>query len=142
MHRALELSVVCLGALELSSCGGGGDRTTSPGPLVPVSVASVTVTPVSLAMRVGESRPLIAIARDQAGSPLTGRVVTWSTTEPTVATVSLNGDVTGTGAGSATIRATSEGKIGSAAISVTPVDQVGPTVTCGCVAHARPPLDE
>ena len=49
---------------------------------------------------------------------LTGRVVTWGSSDPTVATVNANGLVTGVALGSATITATSEGKSGTSAITV------------------------
>src|SRR4029077_6548950 len=67
-----------------------------------------------------------ATPKDSAGNPLSGRVVTWTTSASGVATVNATGLVTGLAAGSATITATSEGKTGSAAISaaLTPVASV------------------
>jgi len=50
---------------------------------------------------------------------LSGRVITWSSGTPAVATVNGNGLVTGVSAGSATITATSETKQGSSQITVT-----------------------
>jgi len=50
---------------------------------------------------------------------LTGRVVGWASSNPAIATVSATGLVTGVAAGAATITATSEGKSGTAAITVT-----------------------
>jgi hypothetical protein len=50
---------------------------------------------------------------------LTGRTVTWATTSSSVATVNGSGLVTAQGAGTATITASSEGKTGSASVSVT-----------------------
>src|SRR6185295_5173970 len=49
----------------------------------------------------------------------TGRMVTWASSNSAVATVDANGLVSGVTASSATITATSEGKSGSAAITVT-----------------------
>src|SRR5439155_20800656 len=62
---------------------------------------------------------LTATPKDSAGNPLSGRVVTWASSAPGVATVSASGLVTGVAAGSATITATSETKSGAAAITVT-----------------------
>ena len=83
-------------------------------------VASVTVSPSELSLVLGQSQPqqLTAIPRDQGGIQLVGRSVTWATSAPAVATVSTAGMVTGVAWGSATITATSEGKSGTATVSV------------------------
>src|SRR5438093_815821 len=94
----------------------------------PVPVASVTVSPTSATMRVGSAVQLTAVARDSAGGPLAGRPVTWTTSDPAVATVNANGSVTSNAVGSATITATSEGKSGTAAITVTAVPVASLTV--------------
>src|SRR5439155_9078696 len=64
---------------------------------------------------------LTAALRDANGNPLSGRTVTWATSDGGVATVSSTGLVTGVTVGSATITATSEGKSGSATVTVTAV---------------------
>src|SRR5918995_1072676 len=126
MQRILGLSILALVVLDLTSCGDNGEQT---GPQS--QVASVTVTPGELTLLVGESQQLTATARDQAGNPLDGRSITWTTTEPTVATVSATGIVTGVGTGSATVTATSEGKSASATVSVASAPVVSVTVSPG-----------
>ncbi|MGH7526487.1 MAG: Ig-like domain-containing protein, partial [Gemmatimonadales bacterium] len=84
-----------------------------------VPVASVVVTPGLASVPVGGTVQLTATARDAAGQPLTGRTFTWVTDAPAIATVSAAGLVTGVGAGPATITATSEGKSGTASVTVT-----------------------
>jgi hypothetical protein len=84
-----------------------------------VPVASVSVSPASPSVAVGQSVQLTATPRDANGNPLSGRVVTWTSGNTGVATVSANGLVTGVGAGSAAITATSEGKSGAATVTVT-----------------------
>ncbi|HET7250020.1 MAG TPA: Ig-like domain-containing protein, partial [Gemmatimonadales bacterium] len=81
-------------------------------------VASVEVTPASANLTVGGTVQLTATPKDAAGQPLSGRTITWTTDNGTVATVSSSGLVTGQSAGSATITATSEGKSGSSGITV------------------------
>ena len=84
----------------------------------PVPVASVSLTPATSAMLAGQSLQLIAEALDSAGGPLSGRVVAWSTSAPTVANVSSTGLVIALAPGSATITATSEGHSATARITV------------------------
>lgn len=85
-----------------------------------VPVASVTVAPTSVALALGGTATLTAIAYDQNGNALTGRPVTWASSAPSVATVDANGVVTSVAQGTATITATSEGKTANSAITVTP----------------------
>jgi uncharacterized protein YjdB len=84
-----------------------------------IPVASVAVSPASASVPVGQTVQLTATPTDANGNPLTGRVMTWVSSAPAVATVSASGRVTAKAAGSATITATSEGKSGTAAITVT-----------------------
>lgn len=85
-----------------------------------VPVVSVAVTPATATLVVGQTTQLAAQLKDEAGSVLSGRVVTWSTNRSTVATVSSEGLVTAVGSGTATITATSEGRSATASISVAP----------------------
>ena len=84
-------------------------------------VASVDVSPASASLYVGRSQQLVATPRDASGNPLSGRLITWSSSAAAVATVSANGMVTAVAAGSATITATSEGQSGTATLTVTVV---------------------
>jgi len=85
---------------------------TEPGP-----VATVTVTPETATLQVGESIQLTAVAKDANGITLTG-TATWAPNDPSVASVDQNGLVRGEGEGSGTITATIDGVSGSASISV------------------------
>jgi uncharacterized protein YjdB len=89
--------------------------------VVPMPVGSVTVSPASSTVQTGETKTLSATVRDTSGAVVTDRVMTWSSSDETIATVSSAGVVTGVSAGTATITATSEGKSGSAAVTVLPV---------------------
>jgi uncharacterized protein YjdB len=84
-----------------------------------VPVASVAVSPATANVQVGQSAQLTATPRDAGGNALSGRVVTWATSNAAVASVNGSGLVTGAGAGTATITASSEGQSGSAAVAVT-----------------------
>jgi uncharacterized protein YjdB len=82
-------------------------------------VASVVVTPATVSMRVGVSAPLQAQTLDADGGVLTGRTVNWTSSNTAVATVSAQGIVSALSTGAATITATSEGRGGQAAVTVT-----------------------
>src|SRR5207302_1532320 len=83
-----------------------------------IPVASVTVSPSPASVQQGATVQLSATPKDASGNPLSGRVVTWSSSNTGVATVNGSGLVTGVAAGSATITATSEGKNGTSAVTV------------------------
>jgi uncharacterized protein YjdB len=99
------------------SCGGEDDST---GPSEPV--ATVTVTPPAATIPPGGSVQLHALVKDAAGATMTGREVTWSSSNQDVATVSETGLVSGLSDGPVSIIASAGGKSGSAAVTVrTPV---------------------
>ncbi len=104
------------GTITATSEGKNGTATVT---VTIVPVASVAVSPASASMPVAQTVQLSATTKDSAGNVLTGRVVTWASSAPAVATVSASGLVTGAAAGSATLTATSEGKNGTAAVTVT-----------------------
>jgi hypothetical protein len=85
----------------------------------PAPVATVSVTPNPGSVQVGATVQLTATPKDAQGNVLTGRTITWSSNATSIATVSSSGLVSGKAVGSATITATSEGKSGTSAISVT-----------------------
>jgi len=84
-----------------------------------VAVASVSVAPPSATLQVSQTVQLTATPKDAGGGTLTGRTVTWATSNKSVASVDGSGLVTAAGAGSATITATSENVKGTSAITVT-----------------------
>jgi Bacterial Ig-like domain (group 2)/Calcineurin-like phosphoesterase len=99
--------------------------TSSPGA---GAVASVLVSPPSATLQVGSTLALTATPQDSNHVPLTGRPVTWSSSNTAVATVN-GGLVAGVAAGVATITATSEGKDGRSSITVTAVPVASVTVS-------------
>ena len=83
-----------------------------------VVVASVSMNRTSESLAIGATTQLVATAKDAGGNAVTGRTVSWSSTDTGVATVSASGLVEGVAAGSASIRATIDGKVGTTAITV------------------------
>jgi len=96
----------------LAACGGGGTEPRA-------SVASVVVSgaPASGVLLIEAPLQLTAIALDAGGTALT-RPITWSSSEPGIATVSASGLVVGMQPGEVTISALSEGLVGTALFSV------------------------
>lgn len=80
---------------------------------------TVTVTPASLSGTVGQTGQLTAVVSNQYGQVMSGAIVTWSSSNPNVATVNGSGLATAVGAGSATVTASSAGYSGTASLTVT-----------------------
>src|SRR5207249_6049955 len=74
------------------------------------TVASVTISPATGSIRMGQTLQLTATPKDLAGGTLTGRTVMWTSGNTSVATVSGSGLVAGVLPASLLITATSEGK--------------------------------
>jgi len=84
----------------------------------PGAVATVTMVPAGLGLTVGQSGSLSTVLEDADGNEATDRDVTWQSLTPAIATVTPQGVVTGLARGTAQIRATSEGKVGIADVTV------------------------
>ncbi len=100
------------GGLSNAASGATAAGTQAP-------VASVTVSPGSAGVSVLGTQQFTATLKDASGAVLTGRSVSWSVSNPLVASVSGLGLVTGLVAGTATLTATSEGQRGQASVTVT-----------------------
>ena len=108
-----------------SSVTGTSAITVTVGPPPAPVVTTITVAPTSASVVAGATTTLQATVKDQSGNVMTGQTVTWSTNNAAAATVNSSGVVTGVAAGSATITATSSGKIGTSSITVTAVSGGG-----------------
>jgi uncharacterized protein YjdB len=117
------LSAVSVGSAVISATAGGksGFANLTVVAASPASVESVTVSPATASITAGKTVQLTATLKDSVGNVLGGRAVTWTSSNPTVATVSSNGLVTAVAAGTATISAASGGQQGSAQVTVNAV---------------------
>jgi len=98
--------------LTLGACNSDSTEPAS-------AVVSVAVTPRLNNLTVGGTQQLAAQALDASGNPIAGKAITWTSSEPNVATVSATGLVTTVGPGSTAIQASADNSSGFAAISVT-----------------------
>jgi hypothetical protein len=122
---------------------GTGSAVASVGNLQPatftatvVRVASVTVSQAGGTVGRGETLRLTATPRDAAGNPLAGRSVQWSSSSPSIASVSDAGVVTGLAYGAVTITATSEGRTAATALRVTSEDRTPPRLKAFSISAA------
>ena len=115
-HGRPLLAVLMAGLPALAACG--GSEPTAP-QSTPVAIATVVVTPSSdTLLALGQTRQFNAEAKDAAGNTISGRPITWSSTNASVATVNASGLATAVSTGNATIRATVGGRSGSALLAV------------------------
>lgn len=94
-------------------CGGGGDAAGPPG------VATITLDQTALSLAPGATVSLNATVRDGKGNVLSGRTITWTSSAPTIASVSPSGVVTAVAPGGPVIiTATCEGHSASGSVTV------------------------
>jgi len=89
---------------------------------------SVTVSPTTAALTVGKTIALTATLRGDSNRTLPGRAVVWSSSDASVAMVT-DGEVTGVAPGLAVITASSEGKRGTATVTVSLGDSLAAVST-------------
>ena len=98
-------------------------------PVVPVAVATVVVDPPAASASPGETVQFTATTLDAVGDTLTDRLVRWSSTNGTVATVSPAGLVAAVTPGTSVIVASSGEASAAAVVIVTGAIAPGVTIT-------------
>lgn len=106
-----------------AACGGESTPTSTPpqppaGGAASISIDQSTGFEGSIKLDVREQASFTATVRDASGAVLPGHAITWSSSSASVAAVSSTGTVTGVGPGTATIRATSDGKSDTRTVQV------------------------
>lgn len=96
-------------------------------------VQSIRLTPfLPQVMRLGGTLQLSAVALNSQNQPIAGKTINWTTSSPSVASVSASGLVTALALGNVSITAESETRTATINISVTPVPlqsvTIGPAV--------------
>jgi uncharacterized protein YjdB len=141
VDEAGTIAAVKAGAASISAESEGvsstANLTVMDGP--PAPVASVSVSLAANTLTAGQTTQATATLRDASNNPLSGRVITWSSSDNAVATVNGSGIVTAVAAGSAQITATSEGQNGSAGLSVTAAAVPVATVTVALASSSLNP---
>lgn len=113
--RTWPSSAVLVGAVILAACG----EPTEPASLV----ASVEITsPIDTLLASGKTVQLTATPRDAAGAVVSGLELTWTASNPAVASVSAAGLVTGLAAGTSVITASTGAVSGTLRLRVVGAD--------------------
>jgi hypothetical protein len=95
-----------------------GKSGTSLTAVVPLSALQIEVTPASVSINPEQTQTFNAIARNAAGTVLTGLAVSWVSSDPSVATITGVGVATGVSPGTTTITAIVDGRSGNTQLSV------------------------
>jgi DNA-binding beta-propeller fold protein YncE len=103
-----KLRVVMRGLFASAIFGAAAAACGSEEPTSPVPTGTLVVTPAGLVMGHGMSRRLSAAVLDQSGAPVAGATVSFTSSDPSRASVTSDGLVTYVGVGQAEIRATSQ----------------------------------
>ncbi len=109
-----------VGTAIITAASGGKQATatvTVTGSQTPI--ASITLDRTSATLAEGDQTQFIATPRDAEGKPLQGRSLTWTSSDPSVATVTATGVVTAIRAQTTTVAVNGEGKTATAAVRVT-----------------------
>ena len=110
-HMRLFLARATAGLLAFG--WGCGEPTQPPAP-----VATVSISPAAVVELVPGGAEMLTIAvKDAAGNTLTGRIASWTTSDPSKVSVAA-GLVTGVGLGTATITASVEGRTATVEVVV------------------------
>lgn len=111
------LTGISEGTTTITAASGGLSKTVSVR-VSRISVDKVSLSPSSASVEQGSVVPLTAVAKDQSGNAIAGRVVSWASSDPSIAAVDAQGRATGMAPGHATITATVERSTAKADIVV------------------------
>lgn len=115
------VTAIAPGTAVIGTSIAGASATANITVTVP-TVRTITVSVPTASMVAGSTQQATAVLRDALNQTLSGRVVAWSSSAPTVATVNAtSGAISAIGAGTAIVTATSEGASGTVQITVVPV---------------------
>lgn len=133
----LALAAACGDGVTDGNPGGSPGGGTPPPDTTSV-VASIEIDPGTLQLRVDSTRALSATVRSQKGQVMTGRLVSWTSSDPAVVRVDNDGNTTALAVGSATITAALDGRQGQTLVQVLPPPPVAVVQVTGDVAGLEP----
>lgn len=104
-------------SITATSEGKSGSATLT---VTPPPVASVSLSLAQSSVVAGSTTSASVVLRDNGGNTLTGRSIAFTSSNTGVATIDNSGGIVAVSAGTTTITAMSEGKTGSATLTVIP----------------------
>ena len=110
---SVRVGVLLLALGGASSCGGGDSNGPGNGG---GAVASIVLTFAPDSEVSGNTRPVLYTLKDSDGKTLSSKPLTWSSSDPTVATVSTSAQLTVHGPGTATITGSLNGVSGQTTV--------------------------
>ncbi len=135
MKPTPALLATVVGLQLLTGCGGGESVGPPPPPPPPaLVVTTIEVTPAAPSLVAPDTVRLRATVKDQNGTTMAGKTVTWTSGTPAVATVAADGLVTVASGGQVVITAAVDGKSGSATVTAAAaVDLAGGAAVSGTI---------
>ncbi len=134
------MKTLATGTVKISATSGQKTGNASFN-IVNVPVAAIMVSPDTVTMQVGQTQKLVVLLQDSVHHELTGRLISWQSTDEAKAVVSNEGLVTAKAMGKVIITATCEGKTDEVSITVTlvPIASiiVSPNTTTVAVGKTR-----
>lgn len=121
--RVFRSKSVLLLALATVACESRA-RIVDPSSEVPSTIAITAATP---SLAVGQSAQLAAVVLDKAGNVIPDQLVTWSSSNTRIATVSVTGLIAGLAIGTVTVNATSGDKTAATTVTVASLPGNGDT---------------
>jgi len=105
-----------IGSRHLTACGSDSGGTTGPDPVA----TSLSVSPPTATLdAIGATAQFVAVVLDQNGQTMSGALVTWASSDPSVLTIDgSSGLATATSSGEVSLSATSGSASGSASVTV------------------------
>lgn len=125
VNNAGLVTAVAAGTVTVTATSEG--KSGSAQVIVTAPVATVVVSASTTTLVPQQTLQLSAALQDAGGVPLSGRVVTWTSSQAQVATVSGSGLVTALATGTTTVTATSEGRSGTIDLTVATGSVIGPS---------------
>jgi len=109
---------VSVGQTTVSAVANGKTGTAQV-TVTPEQATTVTVSPATFTLRVGQTRAFTGSPKNPSGTVITGRTLRWSSSNSSIASVDQSGSVTALTPGNVVIAADADGVIGNAALTVT-----------------------
>lgn len=113
------LALAVIAAACTKSHPSATEPPTSGSPPPSTKVASVTITPTTATIAVGETSQLSGVPRDLSGKVSGATQILWSTANAAVVSTTQNGLITGVGVGTAAVYMSADGSIGQCMVTVT-----------------------